>query len=68
VIRVAATRPPGVGVRLVATTRRDLRAAVHAGAFRPDLYYALRRAVLVVPPLRDRLDDLPLLSSASGAR
>jgi two-component system response regulator HupR/HoxA len=61
VIRVAATRPPGVSVRPVATTRRDLRTAVHAGAFRPDLYYALRRAVLVVPPLRDRRDDLPLL-------
>jgi DNA-binding NtrC family response regulator len=61
VIRAAATRPAGVGVRLVATTRRDVRAAVQADAFRPDLYYALRRAVLVVPPLRDRRDDLLLL-------
>ena len=54
-------RPAGAGVRLVATTQRDLRAAVHAGGFRTDLYYALRRAVLVVPPLRARLDDLPRL-------
>src|SRR5262245_55770171 len=61
VIRDAATRPAGVGVRVVATTQRDLASAVRAGRFRADLYYALRPAVLVVPPLRDRLDDLPLL-------
>jgi DNA-binding NtrC family response regulator len=56
-----ANRPAAAGVRLVVTTHRDLFSAVRAGRFRADLYYALRRAVLVVPPLRDRLDDLPLL-------
>jgi DNA-binding NtrC family response regulator len=61
VIRDAVTRPASVGVRVVGTTQRNLAAAVRAGRFRPDLYYALRRAVLVVPPLRARLDDLPLL-------
>jgi two-component system response regulator HupR/HoxA len=61
VIRAAATRPAGVGVRVVATTPCDLAAAVRAERVRAELYYALRRAVLVVPPLRARLDDLPLL-------
>jgi DNA-binding NtrC family response regulator len=56
-----ARRPAGSGGRLVATTQRDLLSAVHAWRFRADLYYALRRAILVVPPLRARLDDLPLL-------
>jgi DNA-binding NtrC family response regulator len=56
-----ARLPSGADARLAATTQQDLLAAVRAGRFRADLYYALRRAVLVVPPLRDRLDDLPLL-------
>jgi DNA-binding NtrC family response regulator len=56
--RAGPARP---AVRLVATTHRDLIAAVCGGHFRPDLYYTLRRVVLVVPPLRARLEDLPLL-------
>jgi DNA-binding NtrC family response regulator len=51
----------GAAVRLVATTHRDLPALIRAGRFRENLYYSLRRAVLAVPPLRARLEDLPLL-------
>jgi DNA-binding NtrC family response regulator len=52
-----------VDVRVVAATNRDLRAEVSAGRFRQDLFFRLAGAVVPVPPLRDRLDDLPTLVS-----
>jgi DNA-binding NtrC family response regulator len=58
---VGASHVGRVDVRVIAATHRDLRAPAGDGRFREDLYYRLRRVVLTVPPLRARLDDLPLL-------
>lgn len=52
-----------VDVRIVAATHKDLKLAMKEGRFRDDLYYRLSVIPIVVPPLRDRKDDIPLLAS-----
>jgi transcriptional regulator with PAS, ATPase and Fis domain len=61
VYRVGDTRPRPVNMRLIAITNRDLRAEVEAGRFRRDLYYRISVTSLIVPPLRDRVDDIEKL-------
>jgi transcriptional regulator with PAS, ATPase and Fis domain len=62
--RVGGTQDRPLDVRVVAATHRDLGADVAAGRFRQDLYFRLGAAVVSIPPLRDRFDDLPLLVPA----
>jgi two-component system nitrogen regulation response regulator NtrX len=63
VTRLGGNRAVAVEARVVAATNRDLEAEVAAGRFRRDLFYRLNVHVLRVPPLRDRLSDLPELAS-----
>ncbi|HET9597827.1 MAG TPA: sigma-54 dependent transcriptional regulator [Anaeromyxobacteraceae bacterium] len=58
---LGADRPKKVKARVVVATHQDLAAKERAGAFRRDLYYRLRTHRVRVPPLRERLDDLPVL-------
>jgi two-component system response regulator HydG len=58
---VGANQERHVDVRVIAATHRDLRARVRDGAFREDLLYRLEVVTIEIPPLRDRLEDLPRL-------
>ena len=60
--RVGGSKPISVNIRVVATSNRNLPEEAKAGRFREDLYYRLNVINLELPPLRDRAEDIPLLS------
>jgi DNA-binding NtrC family response regulator len=59
--RVGGSQSVSVDVRVLAATHRDLRAEVNAGRFRADLYYRLAVAKILIPPLRERTEDIEAL-------
>ncbi|MDR2166160.1 MAG: sigma 54-interacting transcriptional regulator [Zoogloeaceae bacterium] len=63
VVRLGGRKPIPINVRLIAATNVDLEEAVSAGRFREDLYYRLKVATVVLPPLRERPADIPILLS-----
>ena len=60
---VGAAAPLKVDVRIIAATNADLDARIAAGSFRSDLYFRLARYVVATPPLRERIEDVPLLAA-----
>ena len=65
---LGSTQEDAVDVRIVSATHRDLASDVQAGRFRQDLFYRLNVIEIVVPPLRERREDLPMLCEALLAR
>ena len=65
---VGADRPERTEARVVAATHQNLEALVASGAFRADLYYRLRVVDIEVPPLRERVSDIPLLAQHLAVR
>ena len=59
--RVGESNPKKIDVRIIATTNRDLKERVRLKHFREDLYYRLKVVEVILPPLRERISDIPLL-------
>jgi PAS domain S-box-containing protein len=61
ITRLGETHPRRIDVRIIAASHRDLSGEVASGKFREDLFYRIRVTSIWIPPLRDRLEDVPLL-------
>lgn len=61
IVRIGSTLPIPVDVRIIAATNKDLNKAISNGTFREDLYYRLNVITIDIPPLREKLEDIPLL-------
>lgn len=66
--KIGATAEEPVDVRIISATHKDLAKCVETGVFRQDLFYRLNVIELALPPLRERLDDLPVLANGILAR
>src|SRR3989475_6499839 len=66
--RVGSNQTQRVNVRIIASSNRDVDAEVKAGRFREDLYYRLNAVSIMLPPLRDRREDIPPLAQAFADR
>ena len=66
--RVGGSKTLTVDIRLIAATNRDLEKEVDEGRFRQDLFFRLNVVPLALPPLRDRVDDIPILAAHFAAK
>jgi Nif-specific regulatory protein len=66
--RVGGTRPVKINVRVIAATNRNLEKAIGDGTYRQDLYYRLNVISFIMPPLRARREDIPLLANHFAAK
>ncbi len=68
VLRLGSLKPRSVDLRIVAATHRDLEDMVARGTFRQDLYYRICGVILTIPPLRERVEEIPTLANELVAR
>lgn len=64
ITRLGGTSPLPINSRIVAATNKNLEEMVHQGKFREDLFYRLNVVRIIIPPLRERVDDIPLLAAS----